>query len=486
LLVLNIPKKTRPESSIANGALFLTLAEVLRIGIGVITAIILAALLGPALLGINVVCALILRYGAFAQIGILPGYALLSVPKLADGDDQGFKKNSSIALTSILLNLSLMALVLWPIAASFKLTSVYYFGFAAYSVTLILFEIYNIQEAQSRFKEDFIVCAIVSVIPPVTQLVLVLILIADYGIYSVFIAAGASYLPSILILAWRGHTVSLHLDFREAAEMIKRGFPIFAATATVGFTLHLDKILVANLATTTQLGIFGAMSTIAFLIPAIGQKLSSIIFQSVLRAKSTSFDSAAKIVCEILPYYFSLLVFGSLAGYAFLVGLVPAFLPEYVSGLALLPVMLCWATTICIFWFVFALLSAFEETAELVRGQVFGFCIAIMAYVPLLFVGTLNLNLFVLPNVIFSVALLTYYSWQFYGLRPLRIYGLTILAAGLILGQLDFDFVIAVLLKIDLISIIIGTTGFSAIMGLIALRFFRLFAFGLISLKGAQ
>lgn len=474
------------DRSLANGALFLTLAEVLRIGIGVITAIILAAVLGPALLGINVVCALILRYGVFAQIGVLPGYALLSVPKLAEGNVQGFHASTNAALTSILFNLFVLASVFWPIAVSIQLPSVYYYGFAAYSVTIICFEIYNIQEAQSRLKEDFITCAIVSVVPPLAQLGLTLTLIGDYGIYSVFIAASVSYLPSILILAWRGHSVFFHLDFQETAEMIKRGFPVFAATATVGFMLHLDKVWVASLATTTQLGIFGAMSTIAFLIPAIGQKLSSIIFQSVLRAKATSFDSAAKIVCEILPYYFSLLVFGSLAGYAFLVGLVPIFLPEYVSGLALLPVMLCWAIAICFFWFVFALLSAFEETAELVKGQVFAFCIAMMTYVPLLFAVTLNLNLFVLPNVIFSVALLTYYSWQFCSLRSVRNYGLAILAAGLILAQLDFDFVAAVLLEMDPIVIIISILGFAGIMSLIALRFFRLFAFGVISLKGAR
>ena len=400
----------------ASGATLLPAAEGVRVVLGALLAVYLAHELGPEILAVNVVCALVLRYGVFSQLGILAGFSLNGLPVLSEGKQAEFQRYANTAISGLLFAFLLLASLFFAATAFFSFDRIYYLGFIAYTISLLTFQFYNIQEAMARFRDDFRTSAAAMVLSPAWQLCLVVLLVPRIGLEGLFFAVVVAHIPSIALLYLKGHRVTCSTNMRGIFDLIRCGFPIFIATAGVGFTVNLDKILVARSFDNTALGVFSVVVTIATIQTTVCQKLSSVVFQKIRKGYSSNLSAADRMTAKIIPRLYVLLCMISIFTFLLSILGVSWILPEYSSGLAYLPLTLMWACEISIFWLLFSVLSATGRERQLIYSQAFAFIMTLFSYYIVTSVSP-SIDLYIVPNIVFGGSLLlylTYYEKHFW------------------------------------------------------------------------
>lgn len=376
-------------------------SELIRIISAIFISIFLAYKLGPALMGISITCSLLLRYASFTQLGLLQGYSLQALEYLKDKKTEPFNEISDICLTSIAINLMFFGFIFWTLCIYLNIEYIFVEGFLAYSVATIFFQIFNIQEARLKFQNYFFIVSIGQVLVPLSQLILILLLIDFLSIRGVFIAISLCYLPSIILFLIFGAIINFKINLIKSTSMIKIGFPIFLCTSIPGFALQLEKIFVANTFSITQVGIFGAIASFAIIISNFGQKLSSLIFQSTLKSTNITFEESVDKTLEILQKLLPLMILLLFSASLYLTILIEILLIDYKEGLSLIPIMMLWVLQMIIYWVIFANYSAFQKNNILIFAQIIGLVMSLSFFLGLMLFESSKLFYFALPNIIY-------------------------------------------------------------------------------------
>jgi O-antigen/teichoic acid export membrane protein len=220
--------------------------------LGVITALLLRALLEPSVMGIWSVLKLVLSYGNYAGLGVSKGAAREIAIHHGKGDaaavwriaDLAFSVNSA---TSLLYMLGLAALAGWSALTAGPLARYWSVGLLTVGMLAVLqrFATFSVQvlRAQRRFQ----VTARLTVLEALVTLIATGVGLWFFGLYGLLGATALTTVTAIAYLAWqRAATFHLCWDWTQIRRLLAVGAPILINGAVFSLFQCLDRLMILS------------------------------------------------------------------------------------------------------------------------------------------------------------------------------------------------------------------------------------------------
>ena len=147
-------KKTENNLKISfiNESYLLLLSDFIKVFLTLLTGLIAAKILGPIALGVTAACALVTRYGALLQLGILPAMGLEATKLISNKRFIEADSIINISLSGILVIL-FISIFISSIFFIYKIDQISFLvGVFCNMFGLAFFQIFNALEARAKFN----------------------------------------------------------------------------------------------------------------------------------------------------------------------------------------------------------------------------------------------------------------------------------------------------------------------------------------------
>lgn len=325
-----------------------TSAQIIGVFLSVPTSFLVAAVLGPTLLGGLRIAALVKRYATYANLGFVKGFRRQYTEAISSGDPNAAAIEAA-GFTSIMLSALLsIAVVILIYAGVADVGSPISETTAALLIGILVVErlyAFLIARAQSRGRFD--PTAYATVILNIVDPLIVLIGLLWFGFNGVILAW--LLIPMIgALVVWlyqRDFTPRLYFDARRLWSIMLDGFIQHMDGLFTNLINTLGLALSVLYFSASQVGIYAYAEAAFALSNSLPLSLQSLFLKSMmdLRAKSSSADGFQRLspmFAAPLTLYMLLIMLtaGTLyLGYTFL---IPLLLPRFVDAIPIMGILL--------------------------------------------------------------------------------------------------------------------------------------------------
>jgi O-antigen/teichoic acid export membrane protein len=339
----NALNKKSSLSRTKKDSLIYSLSSYVKAFLSFLKSVVLAKMLGPALMGEVAAVSLILSYGVNLQMGTysamnreVPFLRGRGQPQLAEA-----YKNTAFVFTILL---SLVAFVGLSVYAYFShMTDFYKFGFYFLGLSLPLYFIYNFKISLLRFRFEFKKVAIYQIIEAILLSSISILMVNFVSNKAAILGTVISLLiVDVLLFIRRREWFKFHFDFKILIKLFKLGIPLIALGFFSEIFRTIDRVMIISYLDITSLGLYTfpiGLSTFYFLG---GTAVTSVIYQKMLtdygktedkQIIAKAFRKGVLIIALISP----------IIGYCIEGGvyfLIDNFLPQYVDSKPIISIII--------------------------------------------------------------------------------------------------------------------------------------------------
>ena len=248
-------------------------SSVLAQALALITSFVAARILGPTDFGIWNAATLVLVYGAYFDLGILPAMARDLPFYIGKGDLLRANELKSNALAATIISSIVVSLITIGISFMPGNSPLMAIGLRGLAIAIFLQRLYAYYSTVLRCYNDFTLLSKLQVVFALLTTVLVILFVIQYGFNGRVMAAVLSQLIILItVLAVRKWKIIPRIDFRVIGPLLKVGIPIIISIVVIGLLTTVDRLMVIKYIGETQLGYFSIallMATVVSLVPGM-------------------------------------------------------------------------------------------------------------------------------------------------------------------------------------------------------------------------
>jgi len=406
------------KKKIIKATFIYTTSRYIEKGIGFIKGIIVAKYLGPGSLGVWGVIGLIRMYIKYLNLGII--YSMnkeISINRDNLNDNLKIQNNS---FTFILI-VSLLILILSIIIKIFNINISLFneYKFIANNILLIgiigaLDQIRLYFQNYFRAYENFLDLAISNILFSLTNLIVIVVLINEYKLYSLLFGLILSYIITNLYLFIRkNENFDLVLDLEVIIPLLKTGFSLMLYTLGVFAFNSIDRIMITNFLSKSDMGYYTlAFQIISAVIMSV-QTFNYIVYPKILNKIGNMKKNKDMILLtdKYSKYVTTLAAILIFIAYILINPFIKTLLVDYIKSIFIIRVILIGQFFVLSSSIVNNMLIAKNKQNSLVKLLIFMILISIILNFIMLKMG-LGLN---------GIAIATAISYFLYGLFQLFI-----------------------------------------------------------------
>lgn len=406
------------KKKIIKATFIYTTSRYIEKGIGFIKGIIVAKYLGPGSLGVWGVIGLIRMYIKYLNLGII--YSMnkeISINRDNLNDNLKIQNNS---FTFILI-VSLLILILSIIIKIFNINISLFneYKFIANNILLIgiigaLDQIRLYFQNYFRAYENFLDLAISNILFSLINLIVIVVLINEYKLYSLLFGLILSYIITNLYLFIRkNENFDLVLDLEVIIPLLKTGFSLMLYTLGVFAFNSIDRIMITNFLSKSDMGYYTlAFQIISAVIMSV-QTFNYIVYPKILNKIGNMKKNKDMILLtdKYSKYVTTLAAILIFIAYILINPFIKTLLVDYIKSIFIIKVILIGQFFVLSSSIVNNMLIAKNKQNSLVKLLIFMILISIILNFIMLKMG-LGLN---------GIAIATAISYFLYGLFQLFI-----------------------------------------------------------------
>jgi len=312
--------------------------------LGVVTSLAMRYFLDPPLMGVWSLLDLMMKYGLYANLGILPALNTELPIYIGKGDGPKADKIRNVAFTFTLLSSALAGIVIVLVAFVFwgalsHSTRVY---MAASALILLATSGYNYYISLLWAQKKFSILGKGIVLNALIYLALIFVLVSRFKLRGLLMTAFFSTAFTTLFLHWRLEEKP-HFDLNKEVfwELLKAGLPLMIVGFAYSFFMTVDRLIITRYLEIAALGQYSVailMMTYSNTMPTL---LANVIFPNLLERYGQT--GSAKEISAFITKPTILLSYAMpvILGMAYFIApyLVEKFLPKYVPGIPALRVL---------------------------------------------------------------------------------------------------------------------------------------------------
>lgn len=346
---------------------------------GIITGIVTRKFLGPTLMGVWSYIQVIQYYSNLGHLGVLSA-AERELPYYFGKKDQAISdkiKNNAFAFTFLVSLLFFFGLVAYAFGVKHRVSTPYFYGLLTVAILAFGGQYGLFYTVLLRAHKNFSILSQAKVIFALTWLALTLFLVIPFNIYGIYLVAiGVMIVDTSFCYYKTRYPLKFELDIRELKRLFVIGAPLILLSVGIISIRNIDKIFIANMLGSEQLGYYSIAimaSDYIFSIPATFSIVMFPRFQESYALKDNIIDiqNFVNTPTQILSYFIAIII-----GFSFLIlpPVIMVILPQYIEGIMALKILL---------------LGTFFISLTYMANQ---------------FLITLNKQIYIVPLVLFVVA----------------------------------------------------------------------------------
>lgn len=332
--------KKEHAAKIASDSLVYAGATVASQFLSIIRGIFVANALGPAMFGIWKGLGYIVAYSPHSNLGLFVGMSREYAYLTGKGDLQTAReiRDTAFSFGTLMACLVTFILIMGALLMKERYSQVIVVGICAMAVGTLFGRIYMFHIAIYRLKKRIGEVCLAILLVAVLYFGIVVALVDNWGIYSLFLAFPLSCVSSVLYLFLRSDEhFGLRFDFRQLYRMVRIGLPLDVGGFAVTMMSTLDGIVILIFLSATQMGYYGIGAIFFGLAIQIPNSLTWIINPYLIEQYGKTGDIQTLAAYSIKPTLFLActmpLIIGILALFMPLLirYIIPAYLPAIVS-----------------------------------------------------------------------------------------------------------------------------------------------------------
>ena len=312
---------------------------------GIITGIVTRKFLGPTLMGVWSYIQVIQYYFNLSNLGILSA-AERELPYYFGKKDQAKSekiKNNAFAFTFVISLLIFSGLVTYAFEVKYRVSTPYFYGLLTVAILASGGQYGLFYTVLLRANQNFSILSQAKVIFALIWLVLTLSLVVPFNIYGIYLVAIVVMIVDISFCYYKTrYPLKFELDIRELKRLFVIGAPLILLSVGIISVRNIDKIFIANMLGSEQLGYYSIAimaSDYIFSIPATFSIVMFPRFQESYALKDNIIDiqNFVNTPTQVLSYFIAVVI-----GFGFLIlpPIVIVILPQYIEGIVALKILL--------------------------------------------------------------------------------------------------------------------------------------------------
>ncbi|MBA4391132.1 MAG: hypothetical protein C0399_09355 [Syntrophus sp. (in: bacteria)] len=305
--------------------------------LALVTGFVAARLLGPTDFGIWNAVTLVLVYGAYFDLGILPAMGRDLPFYRGKGDLARAGEIESNALAATIISSIVVALIVLGISFMPGHSPLMVVGLRGMAIVIILLRLYAYYSTVLRCNNDFALLSKLQVGFALLSTFLIIIFLFQYGFTGRVIAAILSqFIILLIVLSLRKSKNVPTIEFRVSWPLIKVGVPIIISSVVIGLLTTVDRLIVIKFMGATQLGYFSIALLMTSLISLVPSMAIQVLYPRIAHRYGESgkeigaLRNFVLIPSVLLSCLLPLLIGPLYLSLPFIIGLL---LPAYVQGI---------------------------------------------------------------------------------------------------------------------------------------------------------
>lgn len=306
-------------------------------GLGLISSFIVARWLGPSEYGILSIISLVLVYGAYFDLGILPAMGRDLPIYRGQANFNQAKTIESSALVSTVVSSVLVAAMVLGISFAPGYSLFMAWGLRGMALLLIFQRLYSYYTTVLRCYNEFGRLSQLQALSALINALMIIVGVLCFGFVGRIVAAVFAQLLMLIYVVWFHKWGGIFsLDFSTTWRLIKVGMPIIASSVILGFLATIDRVMIATYLGETQLGYFG----IAVLVTSVVSLIPGMAIQTLYPRMAEKYGAVGNkieplqsyvlIPSLVLSYLLPLLIGPVYLSLPFIIQIL---LPAYIPGI---------------------------------------------------------------------------------------------------------------------------------------------------------
>lgn len=321
-----------------------TLSSYIAQAFDVINGLLVRRFLGPANMGVWTFLQVIQSYGKHSSLGVTTATAR-DVPYFREkGDERKVEevKNLVFTFTVFTAILTALAVAVYAFLKRHEFSREIFWGLLVVAALILAQRIYNLFVVLLRAHKEFVFVGILNIISSVTSVVLTIALTWRFSLYGFYAAMVLNFLLNIgIIMRKTKYRFSFLFDWKALTPLITLGVTILAADILRSILTSIDRLVIAKWLGFEALGIYSVGLMADNYLYALPNMFGVIIFPHFQEAFAQR-DHPPDLERFLIKPTLSIAYF-----FPFVIGLVwcsslwfvPAFLPQYISGIPALKIL---------------------------------------------------------------------------------------------------------------------------------------------------
>lgn len=312
---------------------------------GIITGIVTRNFLGPIFMGVWSYIQVIQYYSNLSHLGILSAVERELPYYLGKRDQRKSEKikNNAFTYTIIVSIFIFFSLVAYAFGVKHRVSKPYFYGLFTVAILSFAGQYGLFYTVLLRANKNISVLSQAKVLFALVWLVLTLFLVIHFNIYGIYLVAVVVLIVEISFCYHQTrYPLKFELDIRELKRLFVIGAPLTLLSVGIISIRNIDKIFIANMLGSEQLGYYSIAimaSDYIFSIPATFSIVMFPRFQESYALKDNIIDiqNFVNTPTQILSYFIAIII-----GFSFLIlpPIVIVILPQYIEGIMALKILL--------------------------------------------------------------------------------------------------------------------------------------------------
>jgi len=252
-------------------------------------------------------------------------------------------KNNAFAFTFILSFLIFFGIVAYAFGVRHRVSTSYFYGLLTVAILAFGGQYGLFYTVLLRANKNFSILSQAKVLFALIWLVLTLSLVIPFNIYGIYLVAIGVMIVDISFCYYKTrYSFDFELDIRELKRLFVIGAPLILLSVGIISIRNIDKIFIANMLGSEQLGYYSIAIMASDYIFTIPATLSIVMFPRfqesyALKDNIVDIQNFVNTPTQILSYSVAIII-----GFAFLIlpPVIMVILPQYIEGIMSVKILL--------------------------------------------------------------------------------------------------------------------------------------------------